>query len=422
MTIQSRFKSSIKRGTGEAYLIMKEFPSMDFSKFITWAALKNLSYDNQSEGSRGKYIYELFKISKNKEKIRAAILKGLATESEDTWALVQLFDLAGFLAKDGDLQARKAIYDRFYKKTIQGSESAGQETIIELDGLEGLKYIAEATGKELLKDPDEWTDGSLVSYFQSKIPDIDVLKELKKASRTNPYIKVYTKAISVSNKPEIKKNETRKVIEIVNDRIAKNSKYPIWASEVEKLSKEEKKKLATDFLNSNNKLTQETYLRVFSKVKYPFDIKTIFEIAKEPISTKNRRVEFAIFALSFFTAPELRRFALKQIKTSSRPAYYTNLLASNYKNGDGKMLKSLVDKTSNESKIHNLAISFVEIYKANKTRDCKFPLLALYDKLNCGIHREDIIRIMIENQVLTEKIKLEIPYDSDSDIREIALK
>ncbi len=395
---------------------------MDFSKFITWAALKNLSYDNQSEGSRGKYIYELFKISKNKEKIRAAILKGLATESEDTWALVQLFDLAGFLAKDGDLQARKAIYDRFYKKTIQGSESAGQETIIELDRLEGLKYIAEATGKELLKDPNEWTDGSLVSYFQSKIPDIDVLKELKKASRTNPYIKAYTNAISVSNKPEIKKKETRKIIEIIYERIAKNSKYPIWSSEAEKLSKEEIKKLATDFVNSTDKLKQETYLRVFSKVKYPFDIKTIFKIAKEPISKKNRRVEFAIYVLSFFKSSELRRYAVKKIRTSSKPDYYTNLLASNYKMGDGKLLKSLVDRTNNETKIHNLAISFVEIYRANRTKDCKLPLLALYDKLNCGIHREDIIKIMIENQVLTEKIKLEIPYDSDSGIREIVLK
>lgn len=419
MTIQSRFKSSIKRGTGEAYLILKEFPSIDFSKSIIWASLKNLSFDNQSEGSRGYYIYEFYKISKNKKKIRAAILSALASEKEDTWALVQLFDIAGFLAKDGDPQARKAIYNRFYKKTIQGSESAGQETIIELDGLEGLKYIAETTGKELLKDPDEWTDSSLVSYFQSKIPDIDVLKELKKASRTNPYIKAYTNAISVSDKTAIKKNETRKVIEIIYERVAKNSRYPIWSSEAEKLSKEEIKKLATDFLNSTNKLNQETYLRIFSKIKFPFTIETIFEIAKEPISIKNRRVEFAIFALSFFKSSELRQFALKKIRTSSKPDYYTTLLASNYKKGDGKLLKSLVDKTNNETKIHNLAISFVEIYKANKTRDCKLPLLALYEKLNCGIHREDIVKIMLENDVLPKRISLEAKYDSDSNIRKL---
>jgi hypothetical protein len=315
MTLQSRFKSSIRRGTGEAYLIIKEFPGIDFSESIIWAALKNLSFDNQSEGSRGRYIYELYKLSQNKKKIRAAVLKSLRSEKGDTWALVQLFDLAGLLAKDGDLQSRKAIYTRFHRNVIQGSDWVGQETIIEVDGFKGLLCIAEVTGKELLKDPDEWTDSSLVNYFQSKNPNIDVRKELKKAARGNPNIKAYINALVIDDKTDSKKIDGRGTFEIVSDRISKNSKYPIWPSEAEKLSKDEVKKLATDFLNSTNRQKQETYLRIFSKIKYPYDIETIFEIAKEPISVKNRRVEFAISALTLFKSPELRRFALKKIKT-----------------------------------------------------------------------------------------------------------
>src|SRR5690349_4404546 len=94
LTIKQQFFNSIKRGTGEAHLIMKQNPEIDFSNYIIKAALVNYAYDPQSEGSRAVYISELIGLSKQKEKIRKRILEGLARERRDTWALGQLFDLA----------------------------------------------------------------------------------------------------------------------------------------------------------------------------------------------------------------------------------------------------------------------------------------------------------------------------------------
>ena len=82
MTLTQKFKSAIKRGTGEAFLLIKKNPQIDFSKYIIYGALNNLSYDNQMEGSRARYIYKLYLLSKSKEKIRSAILTGLANESK----------------------------------------------------------------------------------------------------------------------------------------------------------------------------------------------------------------------------------------------------------------------------------------------------------------------------------------------------
>lgn len=121
--IKQKFRSSIKRGTGEAHLIMQNNPTVDFSSDIIKASLKNYAYDGQSEGSRALYLSELIELSKQKDKIRQAILSGLATERQDTWALVQLFDLATIFAKQGHKDAKRAIYKRFFKKIISGSWS-----------------------------------------------------------------------------------------------------------------------------------------------------------------------------------------------------------------------------------------------------------------------------------------------------------
>jgi hypothetical protein len=78
---------------------------------------------------------------------------------------------------------------------ILGSEWVGQEAILELDGLEGLKHIAEVKGKVLQQDPEEWEDSHLVDYFQDENPTIKVYDELNKAAQTNSCIRIYLDAI-----------------------------------------------------------------------------------------------------------------------------------------------------------------------------------------------------------------------------------
>src|SRR4051812_30978522 len=85
-TLKQQFRSSIRRGTGEAHLILQRHPAIDFSAEIIKAALCNYAYDAQSEGSRALYLAELMARSQHQDKIRKAILTGLAAEENDTWA------------------------------------------------------------------------------------------------------------------------------------------------------------------------------------------------------------------------------------------------------------------------------------------------------------------------------------------------
>ncbi|HZV69203.1 MAG TPA: hypothetical protein VFG10_06645 [Saprospiraceae bacterium] len=412
MTIKERFLNAIKRGTGEAHLLMKANPKLDFSNAIIKAAKKNLSYDPQSEGSRAEYVFELIQLSDKKEKIRKAILNSLATEREDTWALEQLFDLAALFANQGDKKAKKAIYKRYLKKTIQGSDWAGEDALIAIDGIEGLKYIAEAKGKIINKYPDGWELSWRVDDFQENNPTINVYEELKKASGKNKYIKVYLSAI-LKNKTGFQKPESPRCnYEIVTDKIKSMRIVPLWPSGAIELSKKDIKKLADDFLIQTVRLKLEKYMRVFNLVKYPYDYQPILKLAKSKYNRKDRLPEFSCGALKYFSGTDIRKFAIEILNKTNNPADYLDLLVLNYKKRDHEMLTSIVNKTKLEYKVHALVWGYINIYNANPTKECVPPLTALYDKLTCGLHRTDIVKIMIDNNVLPDRILEEIKHDS----------
>ena len=251
--IKRQFFNALKRGTGEAYLIAKNNPTIDFSDYIIKGALRNYAYDGQSEGSRAQYVFDLTSLSDKKEKIRKAILKGLSTEQSHTWNLTHLFDLAKFFAQQGDNEARQAIYDRFLNNPIEGSDWVGYSEIIELDGLNGLIFIAEKFGKYIDKNRDDWQDDSIIRHFQDDNPNIKAHQELEKLSAKNKFIKLYLDCIKKTEKN--RKNyvrETQTFTDIIDEVI--NSKPFLSFRRLKELKEAELNKIAEKLLEGPENL------------------------------------------------------------------------------------------------------------------------------------------------------------------------
>ena len=212
--IKRQFLSSLKRGTGEAYLIVKNNPKIDFSNLIIKGALNIYAYDGQSEGDRAKYIFDIISISKQKEKIRKSVLQGLATEQENTWNLTHLFAIVKLYAEQNDTEAKEAVYDRFLNHPIEHSDWVGAYEILELDGLNGLFYIAEKFGKYIEQNPDDWQEDWIIKCFQKENKNIKVYEELKKKAKTNKFIHIYldnikrTKISQENTKPNQQNTKT----------------------------------------------------------------------------------------------------------------------------------------------------------------------------------------------------------------------
>lgn len=416
-TIKQTFRSSIRRGTGEAHLIMQNNPTVDFSADIIKASLTNYAYDGQSENSRALYLSELISLSKQRDKIRKAVLHGLTTEQDNTWTLTQLFDLAKIFAQSGDTESRQAIYDRFFNHPVDHSDWVGYSEILELDGLEGLVFIADKIGKALEKNPDDWQDEMIIDHFQRENPKIKAFAELEKASKQNRFIKIYLD--NIKRTEENRKNHIREKVEykdIIEEVLLCKPYIRLWKR---KLTDKQINIIANRLLIEKNKNIQEKLLYVFSYFKFPFDSEFILQLAKQKPTSKNRIVEFAIDALQYLQSQDIRQFALEQLKTTKRPESLTSILISNYQKGDSKLLTELAEKFNQDYIIENLASSYIDIYKANKTTECKEPLEAIYDKLTCGIHRKGIIEVLIDNKVLSNKIRQEIKYDSYLETRQL---
>ena len=363
----------------------------------------------------------MINLSGEKDKILLAIYEVLKTESDDDWSTEQAFDIAAIFAKEGDERAKKAVYESYYKYAMDGADWAGQDAIIEIDGLKGLLYVAETKGKYLMENPENWEDSFFVDNFQKENPSIDVYDELRKAAQKNSYIKKYLETIEQHKFAVYKPSKDKKEkydYQYVKDRF-KNKYLGIGPRIFEKLQKKDLKKLADDFLKETKRSKQEKYLRIFAHVKFSYDFQPILELAKTKGSKKDRLVEFAVEALQFFKSKDIRQFAVEILPVTNEPDIYTNLLIGNYKKGDWKLLKSIAEKYKNDDIIHSLGISYIDIYKANPTKEGKEPLEVIYDKMTCGLHRTDLVRILIENDVLSDKIMNEIQFDSKERTREL---
>ena len=413
--LKQLFKSSVRRGTGEAYLLAKKYPDIDFSGDIIKACIKNFAYDGQCESSRAPYLFDIILISDKKEKIRSAILNALATEQNDTWTLTQLFDLAKMFALEGDTEARQAIYDRFYKNPINGSEWAGYSEIIDLDGLDGLLFIADRIGSEIKTNPDEWPDLSAIYYFKKEYPEIEVMQALTQAGLTNPHIGRYLEHIKLAEEESPPITQRPVYQNIVDEVLLSNRRFL-----KNNLSSSETDLLARRLLTEKNKENRQKLLAVFDRIKFPLDSEFILNIANRTVRADKRTVDLAVSALRFLRSDKIRRFALERAIAVNHPDDFLRILKSNYKKGDEKLLVDFAIRAKNEYAVENLAISYIDIYKSNKTPECRRPLEIIYDKLTCAIHREDIIKLLIENGVLCDKIKQEIPFDCDENTRLLA--
>jgi hypothetical protein len=243
----------------------------------------------------------------------------------------------------------------------------------------------------------------IIEHFQGEYPSINVTKELNEASKENKYIKIYLDKIkrTEANRDNFQRHVFN--LETLRERIA-NSKYIFIPPAFTKaLTDNEIKILVDEFLLEKVKPRIGKYLSIYSRIKFPYDDKLLMEFANARVSNKDRIAEWAVKVLKIFSGNDIRKFAMEKLKNSNSPAIYTNLLISNYKQSDAKLLTSLATKCKSEDTIHDFVFSYIEIYKVNKTRECKAPLEAIYDKLTCGIHRTDIVKILLENKVLSKK-------------------
>jgi len=415
--IKQQFKKSIELGIGRAYLLLKKYPKIDFSHYIIVASINNLAYDGQSEGDRSWYLWQLIQSSPQKEKIIDTLLLVLQKEKEYMIDLEQLFNLARYFASKKRYQARKIIYQR-YKKEFHGCCTwCGESAIIAMDGIRGVCFIAKMYGKAYMNDSEYYLYGSSyrIKTFEDENPNVNLMQIFKQQAKESKYINAYLELLEKEKKHKEERTKTTFNYQSVKERI--ENKQRVLSYMVKNFTQQEFEQLAEDFLNEKDSQIKSYYLKIFSYIQFPKDYNILLDIAKNSKDQCNQLTEYAVNALKFFTSSKIRQLALKKLSQNKCPENYIQLLIYNYQNGDEMILKKIIENYNDTEKIHSLIYPYLEIYENNPTLKCRKIFEIFYEKMNCGIHRYDIVVLLHENGLLSDKIKKEMSYDSYEDIR-----
>lgn len=415
--IKRLFLNSLKRGTGEAYLIALANPDVDFTDQIIKGVLNIYAYDGQCEINRARYILDLIDLSNQKEKIRKAVLSGLASEQKNTWNLTHVFAIAKLYAEKGDDEVKQAMYRRYGAEVIDGSYWVGETEILELDGLSGLYHISETVGKSLANDPSKWTNDSLIRQFDELYPSQDALAKLDLVATYNEHIQIYVEHVRRYQLNEAKDSSLDRNTESILDWILTRTDHIPYRIK-RNISIDNLIAIANHLVLETRKKKLERLLDIFALNKFPLDPQIILSIAQ---NHKDKGIaRKATRALKHLKSDEIRQFAIDGIRLNKNPFDFIEIFVSNYSSGDGALLSEFANKTNNLDQVEQLAYIYTEIFEAYKTPECRVPLEILYSKSNCALHRHIIIKILIENNVLSDALRNEIRFDCDLDTRKLA--
>ena len=420
VNIKESFQRAIKNGTGEAILILNKFPDENLDNIINEACMRNLAYDPQCEGTRSEYLIEIISHAKNKTQIIKNISSGLCASKDDNWDTHQLIELSKHLALAGNEKAKQSLYDRYKKNLNPEFDFVETEALVEVDGFDGLCFSMKVIGEYLESTPDFWVDDILLSCFKENFPTFKLEKHIREVASSNKYIKTYLASEDVKNwfdnsDKTIKSNgKTDYSYKHVAELIRTGKRLPITVGK--RMSPEDIAKLANDFEQNNNTEIEESYLRAFAYAKYSGNIK---HVASFLYSNNERKSHYAVSILSKIQDDSIRLIidntSIKFLKDKIR------LLVSNYRKRDIKLLLDICEKTQDEDEIHSFVSDVITVFENNKIEKPSVLLDKIYRINNCSLCRESMVEILISSNDLSEGILEELLFDSDLDIRKLAI-
>lgn len=412
-TLRGRFISSVRRGTGEAILLLERHPRLAVDDVIYAACISNFAYDPQCEGDRAEYALRLILTSRHSDRIVQRVRRSFAQRHVCNWDLVQLFALAGMLSAKG-YPDFKALAFRYYSRIKEPWDDWGcGENLVAAFGEEALFHVAAAIGACVKNDPGISVDDVLVRAFYEAYPRSDGMESLIRQAERDPNIRLYLTRLEQTLTE--RRNATRRFGRDLAFYRARIESGPlglrIWGASKENMAIVAA--LIKDFNSEADPARLKRYTWLLSNYRITGGKEKLMSLLKDC----DEREEAAVLdALSHFKDERLRSIALEGFKDEPRPGKYLPLLNKNYRPGDAHLLFRLVRSRHTPDEVHDL-VGLVDVYRHNVVREAVRPLTELYERLTCGIHRYDVIKALKKVGGLDERIRQELSFDSFDEIR-----
>lgn len=443
------FSQALRRGLGSAIRALKN--SEDKTAYrgaLLRCCLRDISYDWQSEGTKGYYLYDALLASGEPEYYEGTIIKKFLSRCSNG-VFYQMVAILYRFADDGNEDAKEALrskYEYFVSKkgrladNISVDEGAQWDEVVfhmmHIDGFFAFKRYAEDVGKILLCNPEnrkmynEWFEFRARNVFGVKRVEafftlnyersaaIKALVDMLRG-RENERLRLQTRAgqgkitvaslLCIAREEATSQNSRGRIVGMIRQFVREASDFEI-------------RDLAHAALREEQETVKALLLMAFGSkavlgVSFPLDIAPLIEYAW---SDSALLAKAAIDCLKVFKDKRIHELAVQLLEQKGLCSSALSLLIKNYRKVDDSLIAGLIVKLPHIP--HDIQQAVGGIYCSHRSKSALSILLHVYQKGDCSFCRYYIVRAMRHCGVLSYDILQECLYDSYDDTRNFARK
>ncbi len=416
----------LARGLGRAILHLQTHDAIPYRDTILHACTHFVGYDVQTDPSRARYNFDLITQGGDRDWYLPRLYHAFAT-GEDVEMPIQLFNLMGFLAQDGNTLARMMMYDNFAEDAPE-LDTTGADVLVDLDGLAGYVFVARQWIKHPLPEDDQWEEDVLLDTVEERFGADAVTAALAATMDENVNegadLSVYLAQVrerrrldkaNQPKRPQFPVPDYETVRGIVDKPLGRSGQYLLRRAG----------RFADDALLSRvaGELDAETdparvlhLLYFFGWAVFPLPPHRLLALAQ----SGDQDTAFAArAALAHVTHPDVRAFALAQMDTGN-VRYLVDMLQMNPAEEDYALMAALTQRPLSADEFHHAGMSILDYVKTHPSPQAVPALLGVYENGLCAFCRSSVVDSLAALTPLPQAIEREIAWDASPDTRTYA--
>ena len=425
---KKEFKEAMLRGLGRCVIAVRKEPEK-YRDLVLWACKRNFAYDAQSEGTRSLYTYTMIYAYPDKETFIEATAEALRTyRPNGSWDLLHLSEILMFFATDGYKSAKVALEEK-YQEILSGMfarKRRPSRIFYELSDLEQLGLVLTVDSKSFLQIAGDFgrlyrekkymCDGDFAWFFSSKGGQYRKTMEAAAKKDKNIVCFMQRETADVAAREELWKQRKESFPEgLTGVRLSR------WLGI--KADRETVDRYALAYREQKEPEKRAEALSAFSGCPYPDDPYVIIEDTK---SNCEELKNAAWRALENIRHSAVREFALDNVRKGVQTPENFSILTTNYILQDERMMEELLREMISQKDWDSVHAAGMDIFRAFREKSGiphpKHLLPLLYEYNPCSFCRESALVYLSKHRMLTKELLRECLYDSNDDIRRMAVK
>jgi len=179
------FVKALECGLGRAFLHVKIYGDTNIEEELLHAVTHSLAYDDQAEGNRGDWMYDMIQSTSRPEFYFDKLMDGYMQDHNDR-DVAQKSRILVRLAQEGNKKARDLLYSKLNQKDFEDYYALAHN-LIDLDGLDGLLAYAKVWAIRGEEYEGKW----YITYASRSAGESKTIRFLEDAAKSDKDIQKY---------------------------------------------------------------------------------------------------------------------------------------------------------------------------------------------------------------------------------------